>query len=193
MATRVIAILVVIAGCGGGTLSPPGPPPPYLPLAVGNAWRFTCGAFSITDSVLGTVSLAGHTTYEYALQIPDSNGTVTTLVQLLANDAMGNTSIYGYLSRGVVTAVAPTVIIAANPSVNAPFNYPTPGGGTVERAFKGIDSSHPTPLGTFSNDVAVYYEGGGVNNYGYVSGKGIVERDHANFKFDCLVSSVQLH
>jgi hypothetical protein len=127
---------------------------PYLPLAKGNTWTYDCGTFSIRDSVRDTVMVNGHVAFAYALQIPDSAGHVTTEVQILANDSAGNTTIDGYMTGGAVTPVSPAVIVSANPVLGS-YDYPAQGGGTVTRVFKGIDNSHPTVLGTFTN-VAVY-------------------------------------
>src|SRR5579883_12896 len=201
-AARALALgLLVIGGgaCGGSGATAPSPSPPYLPLAIGNRWQYEClrqgssgAALTLTDSVADTVRVAGRLTYAFALEIPDSAGHVATQVQLLANDSAGNTRIEGYVIGGQPTPVTPTVIVAAQPQLHTPYDYPAPGGGTITRAFKGIESSNPTPLGTFTN-VAPYYDNGGIDNYGYVPGKGIVEQDHANFEFDCLIESVQLH
>jgi hypothetical protein len=198
---------VLLAGaCGGGggsgagagvrltpSPSPSGPAQLYQPLAVGDAWTYLCnGAFSIHNAVIGTTTVAAQVTYELSLQIPSSPIKSTTLVQLLANDPAGNTSIYGYLIGGAVQAVRPTAIVAAEPTETTSYNYPAPDGTTVSRVFKGFESSNPTKLGTFR--VAPYFENGGTHNYGYALGTGVVEEDHGpNFEFDCLVTSVVLH
>lgn len=197
-------------GCGGGgSTQGPGPAPSvkpglYQPLAVGDTWNYTCGphpasafrlaatTFPISDTITQTVTVNGVTTFAMALQIPDSSGTVSTLTELLANDAQGNTSIYGYLNGSTVDAVPPAVIVAANPVLHQAYNYTGPTGSTVPRVFQAFTSSNPTGLGTFPT-VAVYYENGGTtDNYGYVPGIGSVEQDHANFTYDCVIESDHL-
>src|SRR5579872_1449714 len=201
--------------CGGGGSTPgPGPSPTpsmkpalYQPLAVGDTWNYTCGphparegavrtaatTFPVSDTVTQSIMVNGVTTFALTLQIPDSSGTVNTLTELLANDAQGNTSIYGYLNGSTVNAITPAVIVGAHPAVNEAFNYTGPSGSTVPRVLQGFDSSNPTGLGTFPT-VAVYYENGGTtDNYGYVPGIGQVEQDHANFMFDCVIESFHLN
>ncbi len=208
-------LLVVLAGCGGGGGSSPGSGPApgptptpgptatpavYQPLAAGDSWAYTChntqnsgeAPYAIANTVVGTATVNGHAVYELSLQIPSSPTQSVTQIQLLADDAAGNTSIYGYLAGGVAQAVTPAVIVAANPSKSTPYDYPALGGGTVPRAFVGFESSNPTSLGTFQ--VAPYFESGGTHNYGYALGIGIVEEDHGpNFQYDCLVTSATVH
>ena len=194
------AVLALTAACGGGSSGgsnggpPPGPTPTppaafYLPLAVGNAWTYDCGTGGMkSNTVTQTVQVGGVTTFAYAEQIPSPSG-ITTQTQLLANDAQGNTTLYGYLINGAVTTVTPTLLIAASPTVGQMFNYPVPDGSTVPRYFRAFDHTNPTQLGTFA--VAVYYESNGQRNYGYTLGTGVTEEDQA--PYDCTITSYTLH
>ncbi len=201
-----IAFALVLTGCGGGGSSPgpnPSPPAPvfYQPLAVGDTWTYTCHntqnkseqPYAIQNSVLGTTTVNGQQVFEFSLQVPSSPTQSTTLVQLLANDAQRNTSIYGYLVGGNVQTITPALIVAAAPGAKGtPYNYAAPDGSTISRIFEGIESSNPTPLGTFT--VAPYFESGSTHNYGYALGSGIVEEDHGpNFLYDCLITTMTLH
>ncbi len=217
------AALILLAACGGGgsgsggTAMPlgigptPTPNPQanfYEPLALGDSWTYTCkdikgggenggNPFTITDSVVGTTTTAGKTVFEFSLQIPQVPSTplqIVTEIQLLANDAGGNVTLYGYLINGTVKSVTPTLVVAANPpgQQHKAFNYPGPNGNTIDREYVGFEPSNPTPLGTF--EVAPYFESNATHNYGYALGTGIVEEDHGpNFEVDCLVTAVTLH
>ena len=196
------AAIVLLAACGGGGGGggtsggpPPGPTPTpspaavYLPLAVGNTWAYDCGGgVTKTNTVTQAVVAGGRTTFAYAEQIPSPSGT-TTQTLLLANDASGNTTLYGYLVNGSAQAVSPTLLIAASPAVNQHFDYPAPDGSIVSRYFRAFDHTNPTKLGTFA--VAVYYESNGQHNYGYTLGTGVTEEDQA--PYDCTITSYTLH
>jgi hypothetical protein len=210
---------LALAGCGGGGgggASAPGaggtPPPVHLqfyePLALGDQWSYTCRdikgggenggqPFTIVDSVAGTATVNGTTVYEFALQIPQVPSKplqIVTEIQLLANDAAGNATLYGYLVNGVVTTIKPTLFVTANPpgQQREAFNYPGQNGVTIDREFVGLEPSNPTPLGVF--EVAPYFESGSTHNYGYALGTGIVEEDHGpNFEVDCLITAGTLH
>ncbi len=168
--------------------------PLYQPLAVGDSWSYACtGGFTVTNAIGRTATVGAQTTYAFAVQIPSSPTSSTTETMLLANDAAGNTVLYGYLIGTTVTPVTPTTIVAAAPVLNASFDYPAPGGGTVTRTFVGFENSNRTPYGGVYA-VAPYFESGGTHNYGYALGAGIVEEDHGpHFEFDCLLSALTLH
>lgn len=209
------AAVLGIAGCGGGgggstppqgpvaTPTPvvtPTPAPPFQPLALGDSWTYQCHntqnageqPFTIVNAVTGTATVSGTATFAFSIQVPTSPSQIATVVQLLANDAAGNTAIYGYLVAGTPQAVTRTVIVAAAPAVATPYDYPGPSGTTIPRAFVGFENSNPTALGTFR--VAPYFESGSTHNYGYAQGTGIVEEDHGpNFQYDCLITAVSLH
>ncbi|HUY40799.1 MAG TPA: hypothetical protein VMV82_04445 [Candidatus Dormibacteraeota bacterium] len=205
----VAGLCALLAACGGGgggggTPGPnPSPPAPayYQPLAVGDTWTYTCHnthnpaeqQYAIQNSVLGTTTVGGQTVYEFSIQIPSSPTQSTTVIQLLANDAQRNTSIYGYLVGGTPQTIAPTIIVAANPGpTGTAYDYTGQNASTIDRIFEGIESSNPTPLGTFT--VAPYFESSSTHNYGYALGTGIVEEDHGpSFEYDCLVTSIVLH
>ncbi len=219
----ITLILSACGGGGGSAAGPPPGPTPtpipsatptpnpqasfYEPLALGDSWSYTCRdikgggenggqAFSIMDSVVGATSVNGQAVYEFSLQVPQvpsSPLSVLTQVQLLANDAQGNVTLYGYLVNGSVQSVTPTVIVTASPSQQSSYNYPALGGGTISRVFAGFFPSNPTPLGVFPA-LADYEESGATNNYGYARGTGIAEEDHGpNNEVDCLISAVTLH
>ena len=147
--------------------------------------------------MVGTIGVNGQPAYEFALQIPQIPSAplqIVTEIQLLANDARGNVTLYGYLIGGNVDAVTPTLFVTANPpgQQHEAFNYPGPAGTTIDRTFFGLESSNPTPLGTYQ--VAPYFESSATHNYGYAAGTGIVEEDHGpNDEVDCLISAVALH
>ncbi len=108
---------------------------------------------------------------------------------MLANDAKGNTSIYGYLVNGTAQPIAAAVLVAANPGLKGTaYDYAAPDGTTITRIYEGMEQSNPTKLGTFT--VAPYFESNSTHNYGYALGTGIVEEDHGpNFQYDCLIQS----
>ena len=196
MRASISAVVCLIASllfpsCGGGGSSSKQPPPPaaqfYLPLAVGNTWSYACNhnGGNITDTVTQTITVNGQQTFAMEMQFP--NGPPQTM--LLANDAQGNTTFYGYLVNGTAMPVTPTAYISANPTVGQTFNYPAPDGTMVNRIFESFTVTNPTALGVFN--VAVYNEGG-VPAYGYTVGKGVTEQDHNYPQFDCTVSSIQI-
>jgi hypothetical protein len=207
-ASAILALALLTAcggGGGGGGLPGPTPPPPspqyYQPLAVGDSWAYTCHntqnpseqTYSIQNSVLGTTTVGSQTVYEFSIQIPSSPTQSTTVIELLANDAQRNTSIYGYLVGGTPQTITPAIVVAASPGAKGTaYDYTGPGGNTIDRIFEGFESSNPTPLGTFT--VAPYFESSSTHNYGYALGNGIVEEDHGpNLEYDCLVTSIVLH
>ena len=112
-------------------------------------------------------------------------------MQLLENDARGNTWIYGYLLHGNILAVKPAEIVAAKPVLNKQYDYPSVNHGEISRIFVGFENTNKTPLGTFW--VAPYFESAGRHNYGYSLGRGVMEEDHGpNFKYDCLIDKFVL-
>ncbi|HEY9085082.1 MAG TPA: hypothetical protein VIN40_03965 [Candidatus Tyrphobacter sp.] len=205
-AVGLATLLLPACGGGGGGGNPgpnPSPPAPeyYQPLAIGDSWTYTCHntqnpneqPYTIQNSVLGTTTVGGQTVYEFSIQIPSSPTQSTTVVQLLANDGQRNTSIYGYLVNGTPQTIPATLIVAANPGPKGTaYNYTGQNGSTIDRIFEGMESSNPTPLGTFT--VAPYFESNSTHNYGYALGNGIVEEDHGpNFQYDCLINAITLH
>ena len=185
----VLSVTLLLAGCGGGGSQGATPPtPPYLPLAVGNTWSYACNnnGGSITDTVTQTVTVNGQPTFAMQMQFP--NGPDQTL--LLANDAQGNTTFYGYLVNGTAMPETPSLYVSANPTKGETFAYAALGGGTVDRVFADFTVTNPTALGVFN--VAVYNEGG-VPAYGYTTGKGVTEQDHNYPQFDCTITSMTLH
>ncbi len=187
----LILTAVLLVSCGGashGTTTPPPPTQPYLPLAVGNIWNYTCSnnGGNITDSVTQTVTVNGQQTFALQMQFP--NGPDQTL--LLANDTQGNTTFYGYLVNRTVMAATPAPYVSANPMKNQPFPYAALGGGTVDRIFWGFTVTNPTSLGVLP--VAVYNEGG-LPAYGYEVGKGVMEQDHNWPQYDCTITSFTVH
>lgn len=204
--TVITSALAACGGGGGGTNTPPNPTPSpvrqlYQPLAAGDSWTYTCHntqnkaeqPYEIHNSVLGTATVDGKTVYEFSLQIPSSPTQSTTVVQLLANDAQANTWIYGYMVSGNVQTITPAEIVAWSPGgKGTAYNYTGEDGAVIDRVFEGVESSNPTPLGTFT--VAPYFESSGTHNYGYAYNDGIVEEDHGpNFQYDCLITTMNLH
>ena len=186
-------------------MPPPTPTPapsaaPYQPLAVGDQWAYACGlrgqqsTFTITNSVTGTQTINGTTTYQFVLQIPSSPTQISTETMLLANDPQNNLKLYGYLVNGAVQPVSPVVIAPASPVIGGAYNYPAPDGTTISRIFETYTATNPTPYQGVYPRVAVYYESNATHNYGYASGVGIAEEDHGpNFQYDCLLSGLTLH
>jgi len=223
MKTIVLTVFVVatlwLAACGGGGSAsqnnptpPPGPSPspqPYLPLKVGNTWTYACykgtpspgaSAFPKTNQVIGSTTVGGTLTYEYQEQLPTSATTSTTQIQLLANDAKGNTIIYGYMANPTASpvAVTPTVIIPHNPGVplNSFYDYPAEGGGTVPRVYCCTGATNPTVFGVFT--VNEFFDGSHTlsatsDGYGYALGQGSMEEDHNSNKtsprIDCIITA----
>lgn len=185
--TAVVLVVVIgLSACGGGSKTQPPPPLPgqqiYLPLAIGNTWSYDCGGgVTITDSVTQTVTVAGQQTFAFQLEFPNA----PTQTSLLANDAQGNTTLYGYLVNGTAMPVTPAAYISANPEAGEKFDYPAQDGGTVNRVFFGFEPTNPTPLGVFQ--VAAYNDNGKQDIWGYATGKGIMEQDHGSF--DCKITS----
>ena len=206
LAPAILGALLTACGGGGGaggsapsTTPSSRPPQLYQPLAVGDSWKYTChfrnppgpGTFPIANAVTGMQTVNGVATFALELQIVTSPSKIATETMLVANDAAGNTTLYGYVMGGTVLPVSPAVIVAAAPSTTASYNYTGPNGVTVTRTFVSIGSTNPTPLGVFV--VAIYYETGGTHNYGYALGQGIMEEDHGpNFQYDCVINAVHL-
>lgn len=165
----------------------------YQPLAVGDYWTYTCNnAFTIRDRVIKRVPVGRRSTFALSLQIPSSPTKSVTVVQLLSNDAHGNTWIYGYLNNGVVHKVKSTEIVAASPVQGKHYNYPGPSGHTISRLFKEFEYTNRTPLGVFW--VAAYFESHATHNYGYSLGRGVMEQDHGPaYKYDCLIEKYAVH
>ncbi|HEY7992862.1 MAG TPA: hypothetical protein VID24_01470 [Candidatus Eremiobacteraceae bacterium] len=216
----IVGVLWLAACGGGGGASMPGPGPspmpsmsprPFLPLKSGDTWTYACylgspapsaSTFPKTNQVLGTATVNGTLTYEYQLQIPTSPTQSTTQIQLLADDAAGNTLIYGYMaspSASPMPIASPTIIIGQNPGPNGTtYDYEAQDGGTVSRVLCCKTQTHPTVFGTF--EVDVYYDGShtvsqATDGYGYAIGLGSMEEDH-NFndpdpskRIDCLVTN----
>jgi len=218
----VAAVLWLFAcgggGGGGGTTVPipspsPGPstsPLQFQPLRAGDTWTYACylgtlapaaSTFPKTNQVLGTVTVNGTLAYEYQVEIPTSPTQSTTQIQLLANDAAGDTLIYGYMANPTASPepVAPTVIVAHRPGPDlTTYDYPAEGGGVVSRVFCCTTPTHRTVFGTFTVDA--YFDGSHVvssatDGYGYAIGKGVMEEDH-NFddpdpskRVDCLITA----
>ena len=215
-----IATALVLGSCAGssrGIDSSGGPAPAvparpagsalYQPLAVNDAWTYTCrdikgggengnNPFTIVHRVLGTTKVGSKTTFELELQIPQVPSTpleIVTEVMLVANDAHGNLVIYGYLlPNESVRKIKPTIIVSnATPNKYATFNYAGPNGRLISRFFYGIEPTNPTPLGTFT--VADYEESRMTHDYGYARGFGVAEEDHGpNFEVDCLVKKAKV-
>ena len=217
----VIAILAGCAAvaCGGGggssqTLPTPAPsssPRPWLPLSVGDTWSYACylgspapgaSTFPKSNAVIGTQVVSGTTTFAYEIQVPTSPTNMTEQIQLLADDAAGNTVLFGYLAAPGASPepiASPTIVIAQNPgSPGSVFDYPAENGGTVSRFFFGNIPTHPTVFGVFQVDA--YYEGSHTfatspDCYGYAPGLGSMEEDHnftdpdPNKRIDCLITS----
>jgi len=164
----------------------------YQPLAVGDYWKFICSnSFTIEDRVTGSYHVHGRVAYALSLQIPSSPKKSVDVVQLLGNDAKGDTWIYGYLIHGKLVSVKPTQIVAAKPVLNKHYDYPNANHGKIGRVFVGFEYTNKTPLGVFW--VAPYFESGGTHNYGYSLGRGVMEEDHGpHFKYDCLIEKFVL-
>jgi hypothetical protein len=171
----------------------------YQPLAFGDHWSYVCHntanpsapTFDIANAVVGKTKIAGRTVYEFSIQIPSSPTASTKVTQLLADDAQGNTRIYGYLIHGKIKTIPAAVIVATGPRKNAYYDYRGPTGARIVRQFLGFESSNPTPLGTFQ--VAPYFESDRTHNYGYALKTGIVEEDHGPaYLYDCLIDHVVL-
>ncbi len=183
-----LLVLGLLLSCGGsGSQSTPPPPPQfYLPLALNNTWSYDCGGgVSITDTVTQAVTVSGTSTFALQLEFP--NGPTQTF--LLANDAKGNTTFYGYLVSGAPKTVTPTPYISASPTANESFNYPAINGGTIDRVFVNFENTNQTPLGIFQ--VASYNDNGKQDIWGYAAGKGVMEQDHGSF--DCKITAFQVH
>ena len=164
----------------------------YQPLATGDYWRFVCNkTFTIEDRVTGAYHVHGRTAYALSLQIPSSPSKSVRVVQLLANDAKGDTWIYGYLIHGKVVSVKPAEIVASKPVLDRHYDYPNASHGTIGRVFVGFENTNRTPLGIFW--VAPYFESGGTHNYGYNLGRGVMEEDHGpHYRYDCLIDKFVL-
>jgi len=206
--TRALAAsltALVLCGCAPRGVTPNGPGTAhfglvtptaakvYQPLAKGDSWTYICNTqFTIEDRVVGTYTLAGRTVYALSLQIPSSPKASTKIVQLLSNDAHGNTRIYGYLVNGKIHKVTPAEIVAGSPVKGKHYNYPGEKGGTISRLFKLFEDTNPTPLGIFW--VAAYFESNNTHNYGYSLGRGVMEQDHGPaYRYDCLIKKYVLH
>ena len=162
----------------------------YEPLAIGDSWKYTCNhQFAIENRVIGTTSVRGQRVFEFQLQIPSTPAHSIQEVQLLANDSLGRTKIYGYLAHGKVKTIPVKAIVVPLPKLNAQYDYAGPNGKAVSRIFVGFENTNPTPLGTFW--VTPYFESGGTHNYGYTLGKGIMEEDHGpHYEYDCLIERI---
>jgi hypothetical protein len=191
-------------------MGPSASPKPFLPLAVGDTWTYSCylgpspGAttFPKTNAVIGTATVNGTARFEYQLQTPISPTQSTTQIQLLSNDAAGNTVLYGYVAAPGASPspiVSPTVIIAHGPGPNGTtYDYPSQNGGVVQRVFCCTEHSLPTVFGTFTVDA--YFDGSNVlqnapNGYGYANGIGSVDEAYnvtdpdPNKRIECLITA----
>lgn len=179
----------------------------YQPLAPGDSWKYTCRdvkgggengdrPFTIYHKVLGTVTVSGHTYYEFSLQIPQVPSKplkINTEVMLLNNAPQGDLWFHGYVVNGKIQKRKSARIVAnATPNKGTKFSYVGPTGKPISRIFVGIEPTNPTPLGVFT--VADYEESSATHDYGYAKGTGIAEEDHGpNYEVDCLIEAVTLH
>ena len=180
----------------------------YQPLALKDSWKYSCRdikgggengnhPFTIKNAVVGQTTAHGTPVYEFALQVPQVPSKplrVTTIVELLANDASGNVRIYGYLIKGKVYPIPVKAFVAAKPpgEVHKAFDYRGPDGKTIDRIFFGLEQSNKTKYGVF--EVAPYFEYQSTHDYGYAKGWGIVEEDHGpNYEVDCLITGISPH
>lgn len=216
LATLVLLLDACGGGGGGGSTSMPGPQPSpsptptrfFQPLAVGDTWTYACylgtpapgaSAFPKTNQILGSTMVNGTQTFEYQEQIPSSPTQSTTVIQLLAHDAAGNTLIYGYMANPSASPqplASPVVIVAQSPGVpGTSYDYPAQNGGTVSRAFCCTGPTNPTVFGVFT--VNEFVEGShsintATDDYGYALGLGVMEEDH-NFntpgRIDCIITA----
>lgn len=213
----VFPVFLAACGGGGGGSGVPGPGPRpspsptplqfYQPLAAGDTWTYQCylgtpapgaSAFPKTNQVIGTVSVNGTQTFEYQEQIPSSPTQSTNVIQLLANDAAGDTLLYGYMASAGASPQplsSPVVIVAASPGPAGKFyDYPAENGGTISRFFFGTGPTNETSFGIYQ--VNEFFEGShmigtSTDGYGYAIGQGVMEEDH-NFntpnRIDCVIS-----
>ncbi|HLJ83347.1 MAG TPA: hypothetical protein VKT51_04105 [Candidatus Eremiobacteraceae bacterium] len=212
----LVTLLAACGGGGGGGGGLPGPRPSpsptimqfYQPLAVGDAWTYKCylgtpapgaSSFPKTNRVIGSVTVNGTLTYEYQEQIPSSPTQSTDEIQLLANDAAGDTLLYGYMATAGSSPqplASPVVIQAASPGPAGKFyDYPAENGGTISRFYWGTGPTNPTTFGVYQ--VNEFFEGShmigtSTDGYGYAYGQGVMEEDH-NFntpnRIDCVISA----
>ncbi len=177
----------------------------YQPLKVGDSWTYTCRdikgggengnrPFTIRHRVLASTNVGRVPAYEFSLQVPQVPSKplkIVTTVMLLDNDAHGNLWIDGYLVHKSVRRIKRALIVSATPVAGRFYDYTGPTGAVVSRYFYGIESSNPTPMGTFT--VADYEESRTTHDYGYAKSFGIAEEDHGpNFEVDCLVASAHI-
>jgi hypothetical protein len=164
----------------------------YQPLATSDYWKYICnGTFTIVDRVIGKYRVNNHLVYALSLQIPSTPKKSVDVIELLANDAKGNTWIYGYLEHGKIHPVKPAEIVSAHPVKNKHYDYPAPAHGKISRIFIGFENTNRTPLGVFW--VAAYFESQATHNYGYSLGLGVMEEDHGpQYKYDCLIEKYVL-
>jgi hypothetical protein len=72
------------------------------------------------------------------------------------------------------------------------YDYRSEKRSKISRVFVGFESTHRTRFGYFW--VAPYFESGGLHNYGYNLGRGVMEQDHGPcFKYDCLITKYVVH
>lgn len=179
----------------------------YLPLAIGDYWKYTCRdvkgggenngkPFSIYHRVVGSTSVGTHRVYEFYLEIPQVPSRplkIVTEIMLLNNDTNGNLWLYGYLVHHVVRKISAAKIVSnATPRGGTKFDYTGPTGKPVSRIFCCIEQTNRTPLGIFT--VADYEESANTHDYGYARGTGIAEEDHGpNYEVDCLIKTLKLN
>jgi hypothetical protein len=180
----------------------------YQPLGPKDSWTYSCRdikgggengnrPFTIRNSVVGQTTIGKTSVYEFALaipQVPSKPLRVKTVIQLLANDRLGNVRIYGFLIHGKLHPIPPALFVTANPpgESHKAFDYHGANGKTIDRIFFGLEQSNVTKFGVF--EVAPYFEDASRHDYGYAKGWGIVEEDHGpNYEVDCLITNRSLH
>ncbi len=118
-----VLIITILAGCGGGVVTPPGPSQAVIALAVGQStivqgqsttitWKVTNGAsFSISPAVgSGTLPLSGSATV---------SPTQTTTYVATATDANGKAATSSITVNVVPAGSAPTMTLSVSPNVVA--------------------------------------------------------------------------
>ncbi|MBV8600764.1 MAG: hypothetical protein JO359_04270, partial [Candidatus Eremiobacteraeota bacterium] len=134
------------------TPSPSPVPLSYQPLANNDTWTYNCGGGATASKVVTSGPIVnGNSTFADTLTL---SGLPSTVVADEANDAIGNTVVFQWMTGTTTTTLASSGLeFPINPALNQTTTYQGPGSSTIAMTFAGPQSSLTVPAGTFNNVV----------------------------------------